>query len=127
LEDYLHLRHHFIRARGVAPFFVSDHGAPLGYDGVQATFQRLVQQLALAPHPGQRRPTLHSLRHTFAVHRVLTWAQQGLPVQDWLPHLSVYLGHLRPEDTYWYLTATPELLATAAEAFQRYAEMGGGQ
>lgn len=127
LHDYLHLRHRFLRGGGAATFFVSDRGAPLGYDGVQAIFQRLVHQLALAPHPGQRRPTLHSLRHTFAVHRVLTWARQGLSVQDCLPHLSVYLGHRRPEDTYWYLTATPELLATAADAFQRYAERGGGQ
>lgn len=127
LQNYLTLRHRFLRARGATTFFVSDCGTPLGYDGVQATFQRLVHQLALAPHLGQRRPSLHSLRHTFAVQRVLTWARQGLPVQEWLPHLSVYLGHRRPEDTYWYLTATPELLATAADAFQRYAETGGGQ
>jgi hypothetical protein len=38
-------------------------------------------------------------------------------VQAVLPTLSVYLGHLRPEDTYWYLTATPELLRAAGARF----------
>jgi integrase/recombinase XerD len=28
--------------------------------------------------------------------------------------LSTYLGHAHPADTYWYLSATPELLTLAA-------------
>ena len=31
-----------------------------------------------------------------------------------LPLLSTYLGHVNPSSTYWYLSATPELLAAAA-------------
>jgi integrase/recombinase XerD len=45
-------------------------------------------------------------------------------VQALLPHLSVYLGHVRPQESYWYLTATPELLGTAAARFQHYATQG---
>jgi integrase len=127
LRQYATLRQRFVQARGATAFFVSARGQPLHYDAVRETFHRLVQQLALTPTAGQRRPTLHSLRHTFAVHRLLAWARQGLPVQEWVPHLAVYLGHRRPEDTYWYLTATPELLETAAVAFQHYAETGGAQ
>jgi integrase/recombinase XerD len=41
-----------------------------------------------------------------------------------VPHLAVYLGHRRPEDSYWYLAATPALLETAASAFQQYADKG---
>jgi hypothetical protein len=29
--------------------------------------------------------------------------------------LSTYLGHVSPADTYWYLSASPELMALAAE------------
>jgi integrase/recombinase XerD len=47
-------------------------------------------------------------------------------VQAWLPHLSVYLGHVRPQESYWYLTAVPELLSAAAQQFQAYAHAGGG-
>lgn len=28
----------------------------------------------------------------------------------------MYLGHARPDDTYWYLTAAPEVLAPAGES-----------
>jgi len=31
-----------------------------------------------------------------------------------MPLLSAYLGHAAPEHTYWYLSASPELLAEAA-------------
>jgi integrase/recombinase XerD len=127
LHHYADLRQRFGKARGATAFFISDRGSPLSYDIVQNTFQRLVHELALTPTAGQRRPTLHSLRHTFAVQRLLLWAHQGLPVQDWVPHLAVYLGHRRPEDSYWYLTATPELFETAAVAFQQYVETGGEQ
>ena len=66
-------------------------------------------------------PTPHALRHAFAIERLRLWHQQGTDVQALLPHLSVYLGHVRPQDSYWYLTATPELLSVAATRFQRYA------
>jgi integrase/recombinase XerD len=33
--------------------------------------------------------------------------------------LSTYLGHVDPARTYWYLSASPELLGTAAERLER--------
>jgi hypothetical protein len=42
-----------------------------------------------------------------------------------MPELSVYLGHVRPECTYWYLSAIPELLEVAARLFERFADVGG--
>jgi integrase/recombinase XerD len=42
-----------------------------------------------------------------------------------LPTLSVYLGHVRPEDTYWYLTATPDLLRAAGSRFTPDGVVGG--
>jgi len=62
---------------------------------------------------------LHSFRHGFAVRRLLAWYAGNLDVRALIPHLSVYLGHLSKEETYWYLTATPELLTAAGEAFRR--------
>ncbi len=35
--------------------------------------------------------------------------------------LSTYLGHVKISSTYWYLTAVPELMALAAETFERFA------
>jgi integrase/recombinase XerD len=72
-----------------------------------------------------RRPSLHSFRHSFAVRRLRAWHEAGLDVQALLPTLSVYLGHTRPEDTYWYLTATPDLLRAAGSRFAPDGVMGG--
>ena len=74
---------------------------------------------------GQRGPSLHGLRHTFAVQRLRAWYQQGVDPQALLADLSVYMGHARIEGTYWYLTATPELLGAAATRFESYCLKGG--
>ena len=36
-------------------------------------------------------------------------------VEEHIAVLSTYLGHISPADTYWYLSASPELMALAAE------------
>jgi hypothetical protein len=38
--------------------------------------------------------------------------------------LSAYLGHAKVSDTYWYVTATPELMAFAAQRFAQFSEGG---
>jgi hypothetical protein len=45
-----------------------------------------------------------------------------MDVNKLLPQLSVYLGHAKPQNTYWYLTATPELLRNAGSRFESYAD-----
>jgi hypothetical protein len=54
------------------------------------------------------------MRHTFAVTTLLGWYRTGADVAALLPRLSTYLGHREPRNTYWYLSAVPELLALAA-------------
>jgi site-specific recombinase XerD len=69
----------------------------------------------------RQQPRIHDLRHTFAVHRLTTWYQQGADVQRLLHHLSVYLGHVELRHTQVYLSMTPELLREASQRFERYA------
>jgi integrase len=105
--------------------FVSDRGQALQYLALHNWFARLCQRLAIAPTAGGRRPCLMSFRHTCAVTCLQRWYQQGLDVHAWLPRLSVYLGHVHPQESYWYLTAVPELLGAAAQRCQVYAPAGG--
>ena len=56
---------------------------------------------------------------------LLNWYSQGMDVNKLLPHLSVYLGHAKPQNTYWYLTATPDLLSKAGSRFESYANQRG--
>lgn len=105
-------------------FLVSEQGEPLTYPALYLWFGRLCQRLAFEPTDGGRPPSLTSFRHTFAVSCMRRWYEQGQDVQALLPHLSVYLGHIRPQESYWYLTAVPELLGAAAQRFQAYALTG---
>ena len=105
-------------------FFVSEQGGPLTHGLLRHWFLALCHTVGLWPTAGGRRPRLRALRHSFAVQRMRRWYRERRDVQALLPHLSVYLGHVRPQDSYWYLTATPELLEAAAERFRGYAAGG---
>ena len=104
--------------------FVSAQGQALTHTALGSCFAPLCRQLGLWPTDGGRRPSLHALRHAFAITRIRHWYQEGRDMQALIPHLSVYLGHVRPQESYWYLTATPELFTAAALRFQQYA-VGG--
>ncbi len=119
LRAYDHLRDRLVPHQTDPSFFVSQTGTRLLYCNVQWTFGRLVQQANIAPRSARCRPRLHDLRHTFAVRTVLGWYRDGLDAATRLPLLSTYLGHTNPRDTYWYLSATPELLGVAAERLAR--------
>lgn len=118
LEDYL------IRRRRVGGadnhVFISLRGQGVRYYTVYETFRSLVQALGLEPETARPRPNLHSLRHTFAV-RVLEACPQGRDrINRHMLALSTYLGHARITDTYWYLEATPQLMADIADACERF-------
>jgi len=124
LRRYIALRTTLGSAALSDVFFVSEQGHALTHAALGRWFAQLCRQLGLEPTAEGRRPSLHALRHAFAIERLRRWHQEGAAVQPLLCHLSVYLGHVRPRDSYWYLTATPELLSAAALRFQRYAAGG---
>jgi integrase len=125
LQHYRSLRTKVIGA-GVAPrLFVTNEGKPLGYFGVSVAFRKLRRTLGWTQPPV---PRLHDLRHTFAVRTLLAWYRSGEPVGPKLWTLSTYLGHQHLADTYWYLTAVPELMQLCQERFataQLWASEGG--
>jgi integrase len=106
-------------------FFVSERGTRLTYHTLARTFVTLARQLRLRGPVGTRGASLHHLRHSFAVDRLAAWTREGCDVHLQLPALAVYLGHVRPQDTYWYLTAAPHVLEPAAARFERYTESSG--
>jgi integrase/recombinase XerD len=115
-----------LRGRYAEPFFTNTLCRPLIYNPIRYTFRHLLKQVGITPSVGQRRPTLHSFRHTFAVKRLTLWQRDGIDVRQQLPRLSVYLGHYGPESTYWYLSATPELLQDASALFDPEQRQRGG-
>jgi integrase/recombinase XerD len=114
LARYQVLRDQLCPAPATASLLVSATGARLCHETVQPAFRLLLRQAGIGQDGGRPRATVHGLRHTFAVTTLLGWYRDGQGVQARLPALSAYLGHASPAATYWYLTATPELLALAA-------------
>lgn len=100
-------------------FFLSEWGTRLTESSVGWTFVKLSHRIGLRGPTDCRGPRLHDLRHRFAVQTLLRWYRSGVDVQQRLPRLSTYLGHAHVADTYWYVTATPELLRLAAERMER--------
>lgn len=122
LADYAAQRSTDYLTRPEAPFFVSRTGTSLKRQTAENTFTRLRTHAGVKRDDGSRfQPRLHDLRHAFAVHRLVSWYQQGADVQRLLPHLATYLGHLHIAATQHYLTMTPELLREASRRFERYA------
>ena len=125
LGAYLQERNRVKLRRPSKAFFITGRRLPLSYSALRRMFRQLVQSVGIKNAGGKRGPLLHSFRHGFAVQRLLAWYADNRDVRALIPHLSVYLGHLSKEETYWYLTATPELLTAAGEAFRRSCEPGG--
>jgi integrase/recombinase XerD len=105
---------------GIDSFFLSKRCRSVNRITFHRIFQHLIARTGISSRTGQLRPTPHSLRHTFAVHRLRQWYEMGENVRELLPTLSVYLGHIDPAASYWYLTCSPELMAAAAQRFEIY-------
>ena len=113
LQRYAQRRDKIYGTPMTAGFFVRENGDRLGYDGVRATFVRLTREIGLRGPHDSRGPRIHDCRHRFAVRTLIRWYREGSDVEQLLPVLSTYLGHEKVSDTYWYLTAIPELLQLA--------------
>jgi integrase len=97
-------------------FFCSSVGTALNRSGVDKTFREITTTLGL--RTAVVRPRVHDLRHGFAVCTLISWQRQGLSIDRHLATLSGYLGHVAPADTYWYLSAAPELMQLAASRLE---------
>jgi len=118
LGDYGRLRDRHRPEPATRAFFVSGRGRRATCGTFQATFRTLVRMAGLEGRGERCRPRPHDLRHTFAVTTLLDWYRAGIDVDARLPLLSTYLGHVHPGATYWYLQATPELLALAGQRLE---------
>lgn len=104
-----------------APVFTTRTGSRVKKDTIEGCFRRVCEQAGVRRSCDARfQPRLHDLRHTFAVHRLISWYREGADVQKLLPQLSVYLGHVCLDSTQVYLSMTPELLGEANARFECY-------
>ena len=118
LERYLQTR------RSFAPLdnhvFVSLRRRRLLVADAETAFHQSIEKMGLSRRSGFGRPTIHSLRHSFAVRALETCPDGRDRISKHMVALSTYLGHSKVADTYWYLEATPYLMRSIADSCQSY-------
>lgn len=121
LHRYAAVRHRACPRPSSSTFFVSGAGTALGHSGIGKTFRQITSAIGL--RTATVHPRIHDLRHSFAVRTLIEWQKSGVNVDEHIAVLSTYLGHVSPADTYWYLSAAPELMELAAQRLHtRYGE-----
>ncbi len=100
-------------------FFPTSVGTRLQVSQINRVFVLLSRRLGLRAPGSQRGPRLHDFRHRFAVETLLRWYRRGVPVDQRLPVLSTYLGHVHVTGTYWYLSSTPALMIAAGRRLEQ--------
>jgi integrase len=124
LQRYRRVRDPLIDVTEDTPFFVGwrgrRRGQMLSTRQVDRVFARLRAQLAWPNRGTHGTPRVHDLRHTFVVRRMLAWHADGTDIDQSMLGLSTYIGHAMVTNTYWYLSAVPELMTLAAGRFESF-------
>lgn len=124
LCDYCAVRTLFEPLKHAENLFLMDNGEGLNIEAADHAFKVIRQKVHLDHRVNGRYPRLYDFRHTFVCRRIQAWYEADLDVNAHIPHLSRYLGHKKIQDTYWYITATPELMRLAANRFGHYYSQG---
>jgi integrase len=122
LASYLyHSRRQLTGTPGLS-FFVTADGTRPRADSIRKAFRRLCVQCHLPMRPGDARPRLLDLRHSFATASLLQAYRDGVDIDAHVAALATYLGHVSPASTYWYLSSSPELFTLVAERLAAHQE-----
>lgn len=116
LSRYTTARDRLCPAPGSSTFFLSSAGTKLDRSAVAKTLRKITT--AMGVRTETIHPRAHDLRHSFAVATLIRWQRSRTSIDGHIAALSTYLGHVSPADTYWYLSASPELMALAADRLQ---------
>jgi len=111
-----------IGVENTSPLFVSTRLSRLKHRSASTSFQMASEQARLVPPL----PTLHHLRHSFAVLCVASWYHADVDVNAGLAALSTYLGHRSVQNTRVYLEQNGLLLEQACARFSAHAPFHDG-
>jgi len=104
-------------------FFSNDDGRRMSEWSARYNFAAVSRDMGLRQRQRfckhGRGPRIHDLRHTFAVRTIMDWYRKDLDADREMLKLSTYLGHIKPDHTYWYIEAVPELMQLAAQRAER--------
>lgn len=118
LQRYVQLRDRNPASAHTDAFFVGDYGRAARSRNIEYAFELLRHDLGWQSRGGHPAPRIQDLRHTFVCRTLQRWYETGIDIDRNILALSTYIGHAKVTDTYWYVTATPELMAIAGQRFE---------
>jgi integrase len=112
-------------------FFMAPDRTILSPNTVYGRFRRIMWDGGI-PYKGKGNgPRLHDVRHTFAVHTLQKWVENGEDLTAMLPVLSVFMGHKSFGATSRYLRLTaevyPDVVRLVEQTCAHVIPDGGGQ
>jgi integrase len=114
--DYMKAVHFFNNPEEY--FFPSPFGGKFNTKTIYNYFRKFLWKAGISHGGKGKGPRLHDLRHTFAVHCLRNWVDNGIDVSVALPYLSVYLGHTGLNNTQHYLRLTAQLYPSIISAVE---------
>lgn len=76
-------------------------GMPINVHMLERWFNKAWARTSFAGKVAKK-PTVHSLRHTYVNLRIRLWEEEGTDVNEMLPYLTRHLGHETLDETYYY-------------------------
>lgn len=115
IRKYQRLRDATFPVPKTAAVFIARCDTRIARSTAGQTFQEIRAMAGLAGNETTPAARLHDFRHSFATNTLIGHIRAGGDVDEMMPVLSAWLGHVSPDSTYWYLSNTPELAAALAE------------
>jgi len=99
--------HYYSNAEGY--FFPMIDDKPLTHYNIYKNFRKFLWKAGISHGGRGSGPRIHDFRHTFAVHCLKKWSEEGKNLMTYLPILRVYLGHESFDGTAYYLRLTADV------------------
>lgn len=100
-------------------FLPSPCGQELSRKTVYGNFRTFLWEAGISHGGPGKGPRVHDLRHTYAVHCLKRWVEEGKNLSAYLPLLTAYLGHTHFRETSYYLRLTADLFHTITAQVER--------
>lgn len=101
-----------------APFFQTPQCCEYSPGTIYYAWRQILYYAGISHGGKGHGPRIHDLRHTFAVHCLQKWVDDGSDLDAVLPYLSAYMGHVGISSTQEYLHLTAELFPQITKAFE---------
>lgn len=90
-------------------YFPALGGKPMTIQNVYSNFRRFLWRAGISHQGRGFGPRIMDFRHTYAVHCLKRWSEQGKNLAVYLPILQTYMGHDSFRDTAYYLRLTADV------------------